>query len=164
MVVGVALIQIVRHARIENEIHVLFQQAFNVSVCQLCRIANRIRRNGALSLVVSLSGALFGEFHSKAQIREEGIPQWQLVVIVQCHRQANGCLGLFRLAVGERAKRFIFPVNQIRNLVFLRNPCTPFAAVAGNKAFSVREPQNLQIAMCGTAVAVGILCAIGEGV
>ena len=85
---------------------------------------------------------------------------------VDGQRSADGTVKyLYRTAAGgERAKRFIFPVNQIRNLVFLRNPCTPFAAVAGNKAFSVREPQNLQIAMCRAAVAGGILCAIGEGV
>ena len=57
VIVRVALIQVVAHTGIEDEIHLLIQQTLNVSVHQLCRVANRIRWNGALSLLVGFPGA-----------------------------------------------------------------------------------------------------------
>ena len=41
-VVGIALVDVVTHAGVEDEVHAFFQQALNVSVCQLRRIADRI--------------------------------------------------------------------------------------------------------------------------
>ena len=88
MVVGVALVQIVAHAGVEDEVHALVQQVFDVAVSQLRRIAHRIRWDRMLSQVVHLTGALVGENCLKAQLIEQSVPEGHLLVEAQSQRQA----------------------------------------------------------------------------
>ena len=99
VIVGIALVDVVAHAGVEDEVHALFQQALNVTVRQLCRIADRVGRNGALSFIIRIPCALLGELHGKSQLCKERVPQGHLVVVVQRQRQSHRCLGLFRLVL-----------------------------------------------------------------
>ena len=54
VVVADLLVEVVAEAWIENKIHVLLQQPFNVTVDELGRIADRVRRDGVLPLCEEL--------------------------------------------------------------------------------------------------------------
>ena len=62
-----ALVQIVGHARIEDRVHALFQQVFDVAVHQLGRIAHGIRRDGVLALHIHIAGGHIGKDGFKAE-------------------------------------------------------------------------------------------------
>ena len=80
VIVASALIEIIALAGIENEVNTLFKQAFDMSVSKLCGIADCIRRNSVLSLVIGLSGAFFGNNDLEAHSREHFMPERQLLI------------------------------------------------------------------------------------
>ena len=54
VIIAFALINIIAHAGIENEVNALVKKIFNMPVSQLCRIAYRIGRNCMLSQIVHI--------------------------------------------------------------------------------------------------------------
>ena len=115
-----------------------------MTVRQLCRIADRVGRNGALSFIIRIPCALLGELHGKSQLCKERVPQGHLVVVVQRQRQSHRCLGLFRLVLCQREDVPVLPLEQIGQLLRFFLAGTLFTAVSGDEPSAVGEPDDAQ--------------------
>ena len=94
IVVGRAFfIEVVGHARIEDRVHALFEQVLDVAVHQLCRIANRIGRDGMLSLHVHIAGGNVAEDGLEAELTQECRPERQQLEVIQSERQTDFAIG-----------------------------------------------------------------------
>ena len=60
VVVAAALVDVVAHAGVEDEVHALVEQVLDMSVGELCRVAYRIRGDSVLTEIVHITGALVG--------------------------------------------------------------------------------------------------------
>ena len=160
MVVRTALVDIIAHAGVENEVNTLFKQTFNVTVRQFCGIAYSVGRYGLLTLIVSRPCGLFREYHFKSQIGEKLCKERHKVVIRKAQRQPD-----FR--DGLHAGLFLFQLFYVAVLIFdhifgavgYLYARAFFTSVARNKAMTVVEAYNSQIAVRTAAAA--LYCTAG---
>ena len=75
VIVAVALVYIVAHAGIENEVYALIEQILDMSVSKLCRIAYGIRGNGVLSEIVHIARAFVRDNGAESERGEQGVPE-----------------------------------------------------------------------------------------
>ena len=72
-----ALVEIVGHAGVEDRVHALLKQIFDVTVHELGRVADRIRRNGMLPLHIHIAGGDIGNHRLEAERAQELCPERQ---------------------------------------------------------------------------------------
>ena len=155
VVVAFALVYIVAHAGVEYEIHALVEEILDMSVSELCGIADRIRRNGVLSEIVHITGALIGNNRPESQCGKEHMPEGQLLVEAQCKGKSHSAavtLWLMRLYGIEYT--VILEFIEIGDGVPVGHAAALFAAVAGYEAPALSEADYVQLTVCGTAAAV----------
>ena len=92
MVIAFAVVDIVAFAGIEDEVSTLFEQADNMSVRKLRRVAYRIGRDSVLTLIVGLSCAFLGDNDLKAKLCEKLCPERELFIKSECERDSDLCL------------------------------------------------------------------------
>ena len=111
VVIASALVYIVTHAGVEYEIHLLVEKILYMAVSQLCRVADRIRRNGVLSLVVDFTGAFARYDDSESQRCEKHMPERELFIESQSKGKSHNSTvfsGLMCLDEVEKAVVFVF--------------------------------------------------------
>ena len=76
MIVGIReFVALIRNTRVENKIDVLVDQPCHMTVCQLCRVALGLARDGINSKLVDLAVGLRREDNAVTKLREEGKPE-----------------------------------------------------------------------------------------
>ena len=79
----------VRHRGIENQLHALVNQRLNVTVSKLRGIANRFARHGFDTLVVNRARCFRRELNREAKLREQLVPEREILVHSENSRQAD---------------------------------------------------------------------------
>ena len=131
MVVASALVDVVAHARIENKVHFLVKEILNVAVCQLCRIADRIRRNGVLTLVVDLTGAFTRYHNSESEGCEKHMPERELFIKSQSKGKSHNSTVFSRLmCLDDVEEAVVFVFVKVRYLVLHLYSSALFTAVS----------------------------------
>lgn len=81
MIVGIReFVAFIRNTRVENKIDVLVEQPCHMTVCQLCRVALGLARDGINSKLVDLARRLRGEYHGKTELLKESCPERVVLV------------------------------------------------------------------------------------
>ena len=93
-------VKIIGHTGIEDRVRTHPQQRVNMAVPQLGRIADRVGRNRRLSAQVQIARRGRGDDHLISQRREKGVPERQIFIEVQSHRDAHHAARPFDRAVG----------------------------------------------------------------
>ena len=145
-------IQIIRHARIENCIDALAQQVFYVTVHELSRITDGIRRNRVLTLCVHGAGRNIRQHNFKIQMRQERVPERQQFKHIESKRNADSRLARLALAVLLQAIELV--LIQIRQLELISAAKRTFTAIAGDKFAAAREHGNRQGTVIGAHAAL----------
>ena len=112
-----------------------------MTVYELARIAQRVGRNGRHALAVQLGGGFAGKDDFKAERREEGEPEREILVHIENARNTDTAAHCIckRFIVIEQT--MIFVLIDIRSFCFLINlfADAAFAAVTRIIAVAVRE-------------------------
>ena len=155
VVIADAFVKIIGHAGIKNIIHMFVQQAHNVSVGQLGRIAHRIGRDRALAFYIQIPGGFLRKHHLKIQRSKELKPERQVFVHVQAQGNPHGT----PYAAAQSLSLHLAQSRVFQRVQIWRGQLFPAqrtgAAVAGNIAAAAAEFVHGQGAVIGAQLAGG---------
>ena len=163
VVIRVALVDVVAHAGVEDEVDALVEEVLDVSVGELRGVAHRIGGYRMLSEVVHLARALAAEHDLEAELGEERVPEGHLLVEAESERQSDLCYradGLTRLF--EREDTAVFVLDEVGNIVLFRLSAALFTAVARDEVPALAEADDVELTVRGTASALHGARSIGE--
>ena len=167
VVVIFALVNIIAHARPEDEINTLFKQILNMPVCQLCRIADRIRGDGVLSLVIHIAVAFMRELHREAELCKKLRPEGHLLIEGECQRQSDRCnrpllLRQLCIALLLCENEVIFIIVERGGRGRLRFARAFFTAVSGDVSAAAGEGDDIERTVRRAAAAFRAARGIAE--
>ena len=113
---------VIRLARVEDLRDALFDEIHDMTVHELCRIAERVGGHSRHALVVHLRARFAGDLHAVAEEREEGEPERIILVHIEHARNADGAARrmLERPVVAEQPLVFIaVDIRRLRLVRFL---------------------------------------------
>ena len=159
MVVALFFVEVVAHARVEDSVHTLVQQVFDVAVHQLRRVAGGVGRHRILPLGVQLPRRDVRNDKIKVEAVEKRHPEEQIFVHVQSQRQADHP-AMALVSGGVRSTLFADLADlvelvavHVRQLLVLAQTQRLFTAVAGDVAFAAGKGIDGEVAVVGTALA-----------
>ena len=171
VVVTFFLVEVIRKAGVEDRVHPFIQQAFHVPVGQLGRIADGIGWDGMLPGLVQSPAGFRRQHHLEPQAGEEGVPEGQVLIHIEHHRDPDAS-GVCRRAPAGQGKTVVHARQSAQPFVFHRTrlgmsfwrplPRGRLAAVAGNKAPPATETVDSQQAVVAAQAALGSLGSMFE--
>ena len=155
VIVAVAFVKVIAHTRIEYEVNALVEEVLDMTVSELCRIANRIRRDSVLSEVVHITGAFIGDDRSESESCEQHMPERELLIESKSERKSDNTAVTLRL-VGLDGIEYavVLELVEVRDSVPVYYSAALFAAIARNKASALAEADNIELTVRRTAAAV----------
>ena len=138
---AVLLIPLVGNAGVEDGLHAVLDEPGHMAVCNLRRVALRLRGNRLDAELVNLSGRNRREHHAEAEFAEEDRPERVVLVEVQHAGNADGAARCLILGEGLDVKEAVhLVVEEIRNFLLLPVQTeAALAAVARDEAATAAE-------------------------
>ena len=131
VVIASALVDIVAHAGVENEVYALIEKILDMSVRELCRVAYCIRRDSVLTEIIHTSGAFIGGHNSEAEACKEHMPEWELLIEAECERKSdNATVSSWLVSFYSIDDTVVLIFIEVRYLVLNRVSAALFAAVS----------------------------------